>query len=491
MKNEQVIHVKANDEIATIRERLQWAEAPRVILVVSRKNKALRNKMNLKLVHRTAIDQSIELALVAHHRDTIRLAREIGLPVFPFVRWGALMRHWDGLAAPTLVPGDEEDELKIITPATPRAGKMYRVLSAIVLICLLLLVGLGVLLLVPTAQVTIAPISVPVVVTVEMTANPSAKSINPLLGQIPARVEEIALDGSEQITPQAKKDVPDARATGLVVFTNKSDQALSLPKGSIVSTSAGEPVRFQTAQPIELAPRARAEVNIVAVDAGPTSNVAKFTINTVEGPFALAVNVVNPNDIRGGTVKRVPVVSDQDKRNLESNLVKRLRQEAISKFKASLKDQEWVVPESVAVSLDNTTFDKFVDEPAERLTLTAHATARGSIIDDADANKVALRRLESKLRPGFELLTIQFTRGEVLAVEPDGVRFETQASGQAAPVIDQNFIANSVRGMSPQQAAEWVEQQLSLRRAPRVELKPDWLGRLPWLSFRIQVDVVP
>src|ERR687887_481318 len=79
---EQIIPIQPDDEIATIRDRIIWADAPRVILVVPHRNKALRDKMNLKLVQRTAVDQAIQVALVAHHRDTVRLAKEIGLPVF-------------------------------------------------------------------------------------------------------------------------------------------------------------------------------------------------------------------------------------------------------------------------------------------------------------------------------------------------------------------------------------------------------------------------
>ena len=42
---EQVIKIEPDDEIATIRDRITWAEAPRVLLVVSRRNKAMRDKM--------------------------------------------------------------------------------------------------------------------------------------------------------------------------------------------------------------------------------------------------------------------------------------------------------------------------------------------------------------------------------------------------------------------------------------------------------------
>jgi len=64
---EQIIQIQADDDIAAIRDRLTWAESSRVVLVISRRNKAMRDKMNLKLIQRAAIDQATTVALVAHH----------------------------------------------------------------------------------------------------------------------------------------------------------------------------------------------------------------------------------------------------------------------------------------------------------------------------------------------------------------------------------------------------------------------------------------
>ena len=65
------------------------------------------------------------------------------------------------------------------------------------------------------------------------------------------------------------------------------------------------------------------------------------------------MNVINANAASGGTVKRAPVVSDEDKRRAEEALVQRLRQEAVSKFQAALKEDEFVPPETVTVTLDS------------------------------------------------------------------------------------------------------------------------------------------
>lgn len=491
---EQIVEVKPNDEIATIRERILWAEAPRVMLVVSRKNLAMREKMSLRLVQRTAMDQGIQLGIVAYHRDTIRIAREIGLPIFPSVKSGARKRSWNGLF-PKFEETADGQELKVIKPTMPRVSRQYQLLGLAILAIFIGVMTAAVVYMAPVAQVLVAPISESVNVSLEVTADVSIKGVNSLLGVIPARSDEIPLDGVEQIVPVAKKAVPDKKSVGTVIFTNKTDQPVTIAKDTVVTTSAAEPIRFRTSNNADVPPRGRAEVVITATVAGPTGNVARFAINRIEGALATAVDVVNPNNLTGGTMAQVLTVSEEDKRRLEERLTQRLKQEALAKFRELLKEQEFIVPESISVKLESETFDKFVDEPADLLTLTAHALARAPIVNGADANIVALNKLKSKMRDGFELIpeSIIYTPGAVLRVnaEKGTIVFEMKATGQAVAAIDHQFIANSIRGMTVKEAHIWLTQRLSLKRAPQIEVKQDWLAseRLPYFAFRIQVEV--
>ncbi len=490
---EQIIHLNPEDEIATIRDKIQWAAAPRVILYVPRRNRALRDKMNLRLVQRTAIDNAMQIALVARHPETVRLAQEIGLPVFWTAKSLLPWRKWNG-TAPVFVPGEDGDLLTVVTPSEARRHKDYRIASAIAAGVFILMVGALALMLLPTAKVTIAPVTDDVSVDhIEVSANASVKSVNPTIGQIPARVDNVTLDGSEQLVPSAKKDVPDAKSGGSVLLTNRTNQAVHVPKGTVVSTSAGVPVRFQTTADVDVAPSARFDTPIVALEGGPSGNVARLTINSIEGPLSVALIALNQNPTGGGTVKRANVVSEDDKTRLQQILTNRFRQEAITKLQGKVQENEFLAAETISITLDTITFDKFVDEPADQLTLTAHATAQGLIVNGANANIVALKRLESKLRTGFELVpdTIQFVPGGILAADPNSIRFEMSAKGQAAEAVDRNAIANSVHGLTTREATAWLQQHLTLKRDPTFDINPDWLGsgRLPYFNFRINVDV--
>jgi len=360
-------------------------------------------------------------------------------------RW----RNWGG-TAPVFVPDDDGDVLTVVTPSESRQHKDYRLASAIVAGVFILLIGTLVLLLLPTASITLAPVTDDIAIEhIEISAGANVKSVNTTLGQIPAKVDQVTLDGSEQLVPSAKKDVPDAKAAGSVLFTNRTNQAVHIPKGTVVATSAGVPLRFQTNEDVDVAPAGRFEAAIVALEGGPSGNVARFTINAIEGPLSSALIALNQNPTGGGTVKRANVVSEDDKSRLEQTLTNRFRQEAITKFQAKLQENEFLAAETISITLDTKTFDKFVDEPANLLPLTAHSTAHGLIVNGANANIVALKRLESKLRTGFELLpdSIRFTPGGILTAEPASMRFEMNARGKAAEAIDRPAITTSLRGL--------------------------------------------
>jgi baseplate J-like protein len=491
---EQIIKIEPDDEIATIRDRITWAEAPRVLLVVSRRNKAMRDKMNLKLVQRTAIDQAIQIALVAHHRDTVRLAEEIGLPVFWMAKSPlAGLRSWNAGGEAKFVADEATDSVKVIAPSEPRFGWKYRVAGMSILALFVLIVAGSVVAITPSARIVLSPVSDETTVKTDVSASVSYKGVSTTLRQIPARIDDLQLDGVEQIAPIAKKDFPDAKSVATVSFTNRTDQAIHVPKGSFVATSGGVPIRFQTNNDADIPPKGRADIAATAVEPGPNGNVAKFAINIAEGSLSQAVNVINANAASGGTVKRAPVVSDEDKRRVEEVLIQRLRQEAVSKFQAALKEDEFVPPETVTVTLDSKTFDKFVDEQADLLTLSAHATARGLIVNGANANLVALEQLRSRVRPGFELLpdSIVFTPSALLQADTESIRFEMIVKGQAAAAIDRGTIINTVRGMKVKDAADWLSRNLSLTRDPQIDLRSDTfsMGRIPLFAFRIQVDV--
>jgi hypothetical protein len=372
-------------------------------------------------------------------------------------------------------------------------GRGQQILAVAFFSILFLFLGAGVLLLVPSATVTLRPVSEAVSETLLVQANPELELIDYQTGEIPARVVEVKVEATDHIPTMNKRDAADARATGTVIFINKIDEPVEIPLGTVVGTSAGANIRFTTIETATLpsAIGGTAETGVVSVEPGPSGNVDAFMINAIEGPLALQVRVVNDKPTGGGNMKQVGVVTQADKDRLKASLLQKLQQEAYNRILDELKEQEFVPPESLVVEVVSETYDEFVDEEADILGMKMVVSASGTAIGGQDANALVYRLLEARVREGYQLTTegLRFEAGQVMAVEGRKVSFTMKASGLIAPVIDLNQVISDIRGQPVEEAENLLSQRFPLRERPVIQVAPDWLGRLPLLPFNIDVSV--
>ncbi|MFQ6058367.1 MAG: baseplate J/gp47 family protein [Anaerolineae bacterium] len=491
----QVIHLEPDDDLAAIRSHLEWTEAQEVLLVVPRGCRVLGNLVNLKLLKRYANTLGLGVALVTNDSTTRVLAREVGFSVFRSLKRGQKAR-WRSLApeVPAPLRGISPRGRAIPAPSAPRT--VARALLALALTALLLLILLGAaLLVIPGATITLVPATQTISETLEIQANPEITAINYERMQIPARVVERIIEGRAEAPPAARKDVPDARASGTVLFVNKRNEPTTIPQGTLVSTSAGTVIKFRTVEEVTLPPQTggTARVGILAVDPGPSGNVKAWTINTVEPSLAFLANVVNDAPTSGGSVKRVGVVTAEDKKRLRESLFQRLQQEAANELQEELEEDEFLASESVTIEAVAEVFDQAVDELTESLSLRMRVRATGTAIPMSAADELASAFLESRVPDGFRLVPERFQvqPGQVTGIEGRKVRFQMNVSGLARAKVDEGDIKNWVRGRPIAEAERVLRQHLKLRGAPAIEVWPEWLERVPWLPFRIRIVIIP
>ncbi len=496
---EQIIYLEADDDIAVIRDRLEWAQARRVLLVIPPRCRALNSLVNLKLLQRHVHNLAMEAALVTRDATVQELAHEVGLPVFSSLGRAQQVK-WYGRGAIEQAPPPPREykgprPREPVWPAWPESpGRGQQILTvAFFSLCLFLFLGAASLLLVPRARVILKPVSEAVSETLLVQANPEAESINYQTGEIPARVVEVDVEATDHIPTIAKRDAADARATGTVIFINKINELVEIHLGTVVRTSTGTNIRFTTIETATLpaAIGGTAEIGIVAVEPGPSGNVDAFMINTIEGPLALQARVVNDKPTGGGNVKQMGVVTQADKDRLKASLLQKLQQEAYNRILDELKEQEFVPPESLVVEIVSETYDKFVDEEADVLGMKMVVKASGTAIGGQDANTLVYRLLEAKVREGYQLTAegLRFEAGQVVAVEGRKVSFTMNASGFIVPVIEPDVVINAIRGRPVEEAEILLSRRFPLREKPVITVTPDWLGRVPLLPFNIDVAV--
>jgi len=126
------------------------------------------------------------------------------------------------------------------------------------------------------------------------------------------------------------------------------------------------------------------------------------------------------------------------------------------------------------------------------LGLKMRVAARGTVIGGYNANALILYQLENDIDPNYRLLPqgLTFQPGEVLAVNDDGsVVFKMRVLGTIGYRVPRAEVIAEIQGKPVDLALDYLTRNYVLREPPSITVMPDWLGRVPFFPFRIQLRV--
>jgi hypothetical protein len=382
-------------------------------------------------------------------------------------------------------------------PARPARQKAISTnlpcLSLLVLLASLVLLAFFFLL--PSATITLVPDRLSVTVIVPIKAGPGVRVTDVEARQIPARQLTYEISGSDQLAITKRKDVLTGKAQGQVVFANRGDVPVVVPRGTIVS-SASASGRYETAEEV-LVPGAvfgTARVTVYALGQGPAGNTDKLTVSRIEGALGSLLYVANADALTGGEVRSVTYVTNEDRTRLHDMVLAGLKEQAYAKLRAQINESEFVPPESMSVvTIKEETYDKAVNEEAQYMRLTMRVTFAGTAIEGQKANDLATQVLNRQVKPGFQLQpqSVQLSPKEVQRVEGDTVSFIMQAQGTSIATLDEARIRRELTGKSQVEAQAYLDALPNQVERAKIEIFPGFWGRIPYLDLRIYINLAP
>lgn len=355
---------------------------------------------------------------------------------------------------------------------------------------------------VPTAAVEILPVREPWTGEVPITVDPALKKPDVARGRIPGRTVSKEVSDSRQEPTTGRKAVPDARAAGDVVFVNRSDKSVQIPKGTVVLAGA---MKFATREDSVVpgtpasaknAPR-MARVKVQAVNGGPSGNVERFQIDKIEGPLGTTLEVLNDAAVKGGTERVSAYVTEEDRRRLQESLYRLLSDRLTQQLKgqAPNAEKESAVPWSGQnPAIVETAFSKNVDEEAQVLSLTMKLRYGATVFSNDTYNDVVRRHASGTLqqaRPGFQLApdTVNAQPPLVLGVENGSVRLTGRVSGTAVADMNAGAVKRAVANRPVREAMQALQTVPGVS-AYQLRAWPAWFGRVPWLGWRIAIGML-
>jgi hypothetical protein len=499
---EQIIYLDPEDDHVSVRDRLDRVEADRVLLVLPASREPIRNRLDLVLVKRQAGRLGLAVAIVTTNPAIVAEARDLGLPVFPTVEIGQNRRWrwpWQPMQKSSSIeppkPPDPGDLREMHRRSRPRAAwqQWLARLGGLALFAFsLAFLGIAAVYIIPGATVTLHPDTRDLTVTAMVIGDPSIKVSDFAAGLIPARVIRVEVSWRGSAATTGTTDVPDAPATGTVVFINQQATPVTVPSGTVVRTSSGTTIRFRTTRTVEVpgVRGATAEAPVLALDAGPWGNVDANLINQIEGALAFQLNVRNLTPTQGGGIRQTKSVTQADLDRLRGQVLQQLFQLSKAEIANWMTESEFLAEESLSLfSVLQEDYDRYVGEQADAVEMEMTALIQGYVVDTTEGYGVVYTTLANETPPGYRLLPETITpprRGEVLKVDEQGrITFLMQGRARVAAEVDLDAVTDTIRGQPIEEASAWILAHVAVQHEPEIDVWPPWLGRLPYLPIRI------
>lgn len=486
----QLIELEAEDDHASVRDRLNWARAEKAVLVWPRTGRPLARRLDLQLVQRHAQRRGIELGLVSFDPQVVRNAKRLGLPLFESLEQLPAGPWQGGQADHPQRRSTDPSRLQELRQSRAAAGPVTslplvgRARLAAVAVAGAALAGVGVALL-PGARIAIAPADAERIDTLELRLDPGVQAPTED-GRLPASLVATQLSGEMQIETSGRLRAPAVAASGEVEFINLTDDTLTIPAGT--GLRAAE-LRFQTVEQVELGDEP-VTVTVLADQPGRQGNLDAGEIDSVEGPLGFLVRVSNPEPTRGGRDVLTGAVSEDDRQRLHESLLEGLLTTGERALSEQLGSDRALVPGTVEVGrVIEQEFNREAGEVAEALSLGMTAEVQGLSFDLAQAEAALAEQLADSVPEGRFLVPGSLVFAPVEAETEQGVtsvRFRVRAS--EARQIDLSAVRRTARGAGAATVGETLRSRFRLAEPAQVELSPSWLPWLPLLEIRIQVD---
>ena len=459
----QILQLETHDTVTSICDKLTWAKSPRILLAFPRRRPPLLGRLDLTLIQRGAARVGGQLAISTLDEKITAAAKIVGIPCFPSIpvaqrlSWRAHDRHRARGFQPRENTSLSQLQRQRVTPsAFPQPNGLRISIFTLGVTAFLSLIALFL----PSAIIEL-PIE-PQPQVLDLTVYPGVGIPGVLPGgQIPAFDVQTIVEGQLETAATGEIMVPDQTAQTLVMVTNQTGQAVTLPAGTVLLASGTPSQHFLTTTSLEV-PAGRGqkiEVQARAELPGSVGNIPAGAINSIMGPVGLQVTVANIAPAEGGTNRPGRAASESDYAQLYDQLLTSLNGIALNQL-TSEDPQSLVIPESVVVvEVQAETRQPAVGQPSDRLRLTLKVAFSAMAVSRADLYAAATAALDSALPTGLTPTpdTLALTQKAAWVVIPDQrLTLDLVVSRATTPILNSSALFTMVRGMKPIDAGERI-----------------------------------
>lgn len=504
-----ILQLEPHDDITSARDKMGWAKSSRILVVWPKKGKILTRQLDLVLLKRHAASMGALLAVVVRDPLVRYHAPRLGIPVYSSLTkasdstWRLPRRFRRSTATNADTFAHEKTSPEAGVAKVPRAElrppeREARKLNPLARSGIFLAGVMSVLLLaavvLPGAEIRLIPALRDQEMTIPVRAGAQITKTQ-LSGHVPVQRLSVVVEGRAAQPNSAVQRFADRPASGTVVFTNLTDQAVEIPVGTTVRNLGTPFQRFEVTSPgtIPAGAGQRLELPVSSLQAGPAGNLPAGSLVGLEGASGTSLSVTNPQPTSGGGERLLPVPSEADRQELQARLERSLQTSALGEMQQNLSEGDVLLPGSIVlVEVLDLEFQPAQGQPADQLSLLLRARFEARYVAHHELESLADMLLNASLPEGFQPRqgTLVVTPLEPPVYQDGAAAWTVLARQQLQAAIPKNRAVQLAAGLAPQAAQGRLADSLELQAAPAIRMLPSWWPRLPYIPLRIKVEVV-
>lgn len=492
----QLIQLDKFDDVHSVIDKIKWSKSSRLLLVFPRRGKLLRQALDIRRVNRAVHDLGSQVGFVTLDESLTSLAIEEGVPVFRSIA-EARKSPWRG--AGSLRPRLDEPRPKSqilaereVVHRQPAQGLWHQIIRILSFIVGVAAVFALVFTFLPSATIIVTPTTHEQKMDLTLYTDRGVLE-GSLGGAVPATEVSTTLELSGTAVSTGLVVLGTGTAQVEVLFTNLTADVVTIPAGTVVTTTSEPTVRFQVNQAVEIPGEVGDTVtaNATAMQQGSAGNIVAGSITAIEGGLGTRVTVINPVDASGGTDQNSPAPSQADVESLKTQLLATVPQRGLEEITRLVPSDAVIISNSIeVVEVLGIQTSPAVGVPADQFTLVLQLRVSALTYQKAEVDGIAQKVLDATLPMSFTpaeepILVTQLTEPEP---QSEGYTWKVSVSRTVRSVESLTEEINNITGKRIEDAEKVIENSGDWVTPPVITVFPKGWPRMPFLPFQIRVE---
>ena len=494
----QVIQLSQNEDYVSVREKMSWSQADRILLVWPEKGRILNRPLDLNLIWRHATSLGAQLWLVTGDEEVRFYAHMLGInvvespPNAEAVRLSENQLRQD-LRNRKITHSELVKQRQELHPSAPVSSTQPFVRVLCLSLCALALFILAIWIL-PGAKIILAPQIESQSMLFDLVADPAAKSINYSAGVVPAYYQKVTVTANGVVKTTGTVSIPDKHAIGNLRFTNSSDQSITIPVGTRVYTSGINPIVFITtsAKDEVIPPNSSIFLQAQAMNPGSIGNLPAENLAMISVDAGSGLTVTNPQATSGGTDVELPSPSSQDLDNLRRQLLGKVVTDAQVELRSLLPQGDFLITPTITSveTLEETQFPA-IGDPGSQLNLSLQVRIQSQVVSGSILQGFINPIMDSYTPSGYlpQPGTLTYNDSRITGLNSEGkYHVSMVATREVQPSIPGQRLLNLIKGKTISRALTQLTVYMPMAGQAHIQVFPSWWPWLPFLASRIELE---